>query len=411
MKIRGHLLFAVTAVSLAFGAALAACGSSSGSSGAASALGQSCTKTSDCSGGLVCLSNACFMPVAVPDAGTSADAGDAAVVQTGPHLGQIGEACQTSKDCSTGLDCIVSSAGSVCDLVSYGLTATGKTCSGECSTAADCCELPVGLGTLYFATDAGVGYGSLSIHGCQDLLTVLGGDTSVCSTLDGGTGGNFPTSYTKEACFDYQAYCTCATNTWACTNNRCQYNAPCSQNSTTGSLGGCPTYTRGGASGGTCNLMTNSCQSAACTTGASCDGKTVTDTPGATCAGGDCTCSQGGCYLKCAKDLDCRAGFTCDTTTSLCAQAKCTTNSNCVSQTGDVRAQCSAGACKIPCMTDHDCGSSGDVPGTAFSQQVCGTGGFCQALGCTADSDCVSSEVHTFCATPPAATEQSAITN
>jgi hypothetical protein len=411
MKIRGHFLFAVIGIALAFGAALAACGSSSSNPGTFSGLGQSCTKTSDCSGVLVCLSNACFMPTVTPDAGTNGDAGDAAAAQTGPHLGAIGEACQTSKDCSSGLDCIVSAAGSVCDLVSYGLVATGKTCSGECSTLADCCEVPVGLGSLYYQSDAGAGYVLLPIHGCQDLLTVLGGDATVCNTLDGGPGATFYTSYTKQACFDYQAYCTCAANTWACTNSHCQYMAPCSQNSSTGSLGGCPTYTRSGESGGTCNLMTSSCQPASCAPGSDCDGKAVADTPGATCAGGDCTCAQAGCYLKCAKDLDCRAGYTCDTTTSLCAQAKCTTNSNCVTQTGDVRAQCSAGACKIPCTTDHDCGASGDIPGTAFSQQVCGTGNFCQPLGCTSDSDCVSSEVHVFCATPSPATDQSAITN
>jgi hypothetical protein len=93
------------------------------------------------------------------------------------------------------------------------------------------------------------------------------------------------------------------------------------------------------------------------------------------------------------------------------------TNSDCVSQTGEVRSTCQSGACKLPCTTDHDCSPSGDLTtqgtGGAFNGTVCGAAGFCVPLGCTADSDCSSGSVHTFCVTPPATTmtARSAITN
>ena len=411
MGIRGTALFSIFTVVIAIGASVAACGSSSASTDT-SGSGQSCTRTADCSGTLVCMANVCLAPSSTStsksDAGVAAtgDAGDAATGTMGPHLGLIGEACQTTADCATGYDCVASSVGPVCDIVDYNLTATGKTCTGECSSTADCCEVPTTLGSIAYTPDGGF-LTALAIHGCQDLLTVLGGDATVCAT-----GGSGPTGLgVRQACFYYQAYCQCAANTWACTNSKCQYTAPCQAN-TTNTLGGCPTATRAGAaSSTTCNLTTNSCLPATCSAASDCVGKPVTDVAGATCAGSSCTCSNMGCYLKCAKDLDCAAGYTCDMATSLCAVAQCATDGDCVTRTNNVRAQCSAGACKIPCVTDHDCGSSGDLPGTAFSQQVCGSGNFCQPVGCMSDNDCTTSAVHMYCITPPATGERSAVTN
>jgi hypothetical protein len=415
MKIRGRIIFTLVGFVMAFGASVLACGSSSsGTVAGLSGSGQSCTRTSDCTANLVCLANQCLSIAPVDASVAVGDSGEAGVTtSTGPHLGQIGEACQTSRDCATGFACVTTGNGSACDIVSYGLTATGKSCTGECSTAADCCELPTNIGDLYYLPDGGFSYQYIPVHSCADVLAAIGGDPTVCTAGDAGPAN----VELRNACFYYQAYCSpaCATNnTWACTNNRCSYIAPCQPTGAQNSINGCPTATRASSiSSATCNAVTNTCLSlSACTTSADCDGKSVSDTAGALCRSGDCSCYQSGCYLTCKKDLDCQAGYTCNTsgaTAGLCSPTGCAANADCVTQLGNVRAQCKSGSCSVPCTDDHDCGSSGDL-GTAFSQQVCSNGA-CQPLGCSSDSDCQSSGVHLFCVTPTPTTYHSAVTN
>jgi hypothetical protein len=443
IKFTGFSLFAGAAIAAA--ASLGGCSSSSSSPAlATSAEGESCTRTSDCASDLVCIANTCL-----PKGTTVADGGvivtpDGSVVvpPTGgndggatmtnvpeaaaPRLSSQGQECQTTADCAVGLACIPSGpyGGGVCDIASYGLTPTGKTCSGECNTAADCCELPTNVGTI----------GAVPIHTCQDILTgVLGGSTTGCANASAASNVGI-------GCFYYQTYCgTCATsNLWTCTSNKCSYTHTCANSGNV--LNGCPSETRTGQPLTTnCEGASGTCKAAVvagvCTADADCDGKTASDNAAITCRGGSCTCyaaSGGvqGCYLKCANDLECRQGYHCDAAASkLCVQdGACSTDADCAAVQGMVNAKCNAGVCKSTCKTDHDCSSSGlstnPYFGNSFTGQVCGSDGFCDPLGCANDADCENSgsnsnvpstTLHLFCVAPPAtavtAVPISAVTN
>lgn len=415
--------------------AVAGCSSDDSSSGAASGAGESCTRTADCKSGLACIDDRCVDAasgpggsdggaiVVLPDSGGppvstgapgAAEGGALPEAAPPPRLGALGESCLVTADCASNLVCVpaASGVGGTCDLASYGLMATGKTCSGECATPADCCELPTG----------GVA-GMANIKTCQDVLALLLTDnTAQCATAQAG-------STVALGCFAYTTYCsTCATgNVWSCTSSQCVYNLSCQNDGPT--VGGCPTQTRTGrALGQYCDKTTSKCFNNAkgfCNTGADCDGKAAEDAAG-TCRGGNCVCYQTLCYLACASNLDCPQGYGCDTGSKLCTQnGVCGSDTQCASQTGVVNAKCVSGACELPCTSDHDCGPSGAVASGAgsFGGQVCGTDGYCHELGCTTDADCRelthnmnpgNSPLNFFCATPIAPappTPVSAITN
>ncbi len=418
-------------ITFAVAASIGGCSSSSSGSGVRSGAGQSCTTTADCSTGLACFADVCAtagsIEPGVVDAGVvfaldaggavaPADASPASEAAPPPRLSDLGESCSSLADCAEGLVCVpsLSGAGGVCDLASYGLTPTGKTCSGECVTGADCCELPLGVASQN------------QVKTCQDVLGALMGNTTQCATAIVG-------SQVSADCFLYSTYCsTCATgNVWSCAGNQCVYNLPCQTNGT--DVGGCPTATRTGrVLSPFCDPSTGKCQTpprGICDIGSDCDGKGASDGAG-TCRGGDCTCYLGGCYISCASTLDCAQGYSCDTTSSLCTQdGTCSSDAQCADQTAVVNAKCVGGACKLPCMADRDCGASGllrnptsDAGG--FGGQVCGSDGFCDDLGCASDADCreqganMNADAGTlnyFCVTPPAPSSMpaaaSAITN
>jgi hypothetical protein len=425
MNVRGRIVLSVGGLSLALGGLLLACSTTNNNyPPGESTSGQSCSQTEDCKSPLVCIDNVCQAGATTTTTTTTTDGGtggDGAVgdggttTVTGPHLGLAGESCQTSKDCNTGLDCVATEDfGSVCEVVSLSLTPTGKTCGGQCNAASDCCELPVGL-SVDLTNDAGIFSSVLSVHSCQDVLTALNGTSATC------LGGSLNT-FQKTACFYYETYCNCAAGTWACsTSHVCQYQAGCTE-SLSNTVGGCPSENRigtalstlctipSGQTSGTCGPPPT------CTTASDCNGKAVTDTAGAVCTNGDCTCytptgtGQAGCYLTCQGNLDCPGGYTCDSATSLCKAAGCAMSADCVTSTGNTTAVCVSGACKIPCSTDYQCnaGATGDSP-TTFSGNVCSSG-YCTPLGCSSDNDCTSGSVNTFCVTPTPTGERSAIT-
>jgi hypothetical protein len=408
MRILRVLVRLCASFAIVLGASAAGC-TSNPSGPAGSALGESCTRTSDCQSGLVCMANTCLGGArAVEEGGTEGgvDAGNTEggvdAGSTEPRLSQIGEACQTARDCASGLACVPSSGGAgVCDVVSYGVMASTKTCSGECSVAADCCELPAGI-TLAGTNDAGI---FVSVVNCKDILQVLlGGNASVCASRPlPGTG-----------CFFYQTYCSCAADTWACSSGRCVYTASC-QGNLVNALGGCPSLTRTrSALNTTCDMPGNKCHStvSGCSTDTDCDGTAVADATGVTCRGGDCACFMSACYLKCAKDLDCQGGYSCDATKKLCVPSPCSNDAQCFSQLGKARAKCQNGACGIPCTVDHDCSPSGDIAGQPFNGTVCGPNHVCAPVGCTSDADCSGTGgARLFCITPNVTNVHSAITN
>ena len=442
IKISGYAFFAGAA--LAVFATLGGCsGSSSSPAAVSSAEGESCSRSADCASGLVCIDNACAPKGTINDAGqmigpdgeiitATPDSGvtvisDATVIvpppmeaAAPPRLSGVGEYCVSAAECAAGLVCIPNSpygGSGVCDLGSYGLTPTGKTCSGECNTPADCCELPLNTSVM-----------NTAVKTCQDIVNVLAGNTTQCTT---GTPPS-ATSTIGIGCFLYAAYCGgCSASTWACTKNQCVYTASC-QNSGV-ELNGCPSVTRtgrtlntncdstdGGSSGSCKPTVVGSCAA-----DADCDTKPTTDSA-ITCRAGNCACYQQGCYLKCASDLDCHQGYSCSTT-KLCTQtAGCSTNADCANSTANVTAQCVSGQCKIPCKSDHQCSASGVITNyvltSSFGGSVCGSDGYCGKVGCTSDADCNNSAsnpggntLHLFCVTPPAtsttAVVQSALTN
>jgi hypothetical protein len=374
--------------------------------GGTSGAGESCTRTFDCKSGLVCLQNYCVAEAEPATDGGTVDGGDGGgtVIPTGPHLGLLNESCQTSADCESPLACL----GNSCKAISYNLTSTGKSCTGECNMAADCCELPANFDPFYFSfstlSDAGtVLHPTVEGPGvrCEDILSYIV-DPTLCSaaTIAGGD--------LAQACFDYNTYCKCGANTWSCTSNQCVYAASCSTSIST--VQACPSETRTGRGlSSTCNVpsgsTTGSCQ-AGCAAAADCSGKFPTGASHAcnvTDAGaGDCTCYQSACYFKCSKDLDCASGSTCDATTSLCKKAGCSSNADCVQSTANPQAQCNMGACQVACKTDVEC----SPPSTICSN------GFCTAAGCSSDANCTGTN-HMFCVTAAAATSAyaGAVTN
>src|SRR5450432_2972847 len=163
-----------------------AAGGSGGSGGAAAVGpvlggdGESCTSRKDCEVDLACFNQRCTMSTST---GAGGDNGSAPTVQ----LGAQGETCRVNADCAAKLVCIPSNftGVGVCQLGDFGITPTGKTCGGECATAADCCQLP-----------AAEGY-----KDCPDLaaeIALLGGD---CTTVAG-------TAVAPSLCFLDATYCS-----------------------------------------------------------------------------------------------------------------------------------------------------------------------------------------------------------
>lgn len=407
MKTAASLFVSLVSAAAAVGIAVVGCGTTNNidTGGGTSEVGESCTRTFDCKKGLVCEGNVCF-PGANPGDGGAGDGGEGGVA-IGPHLGLLNHACQTSSDCQSPLACL----GGSCSIVDYMLTSTGKSCSGECNTVDDCCELPVNFSLFLSSWDSAAGDGGYAFHPglsannvrCEDILAFLGGSTAACSdptaTVYNGV---------SEGCFFYDTYCKCAPNTWSCTNNTCAYTTPCTVSST--SIGGCPSETRAARGlSSTCSIVggatTGTCQ-AGCATAADCSGKFPSGT-GHACSAADagspnCTCYQSACYFKCSRDVDCASGSTCDPATSLCKASGCTTDANCIQASGNPRGKCVSGACQTQCANDTECNPP---------SSICSSG-FCKASGCSSDPDCaLSGNTHLFCVTAAPTAYTSAVTN
>jgi len=408
MKVRWYLVMSGAAPWFAIAAA--ACGSHNqiDTGGGTSGSGESCTRTFDCKSPFVCIDGVCGAALNSGGDASAGEGGGGAGSVGGPRLGQVNESCQTTMDCQAPLECIKNA----CAPASFGLTATGKSCTGECTTAADCCELPVDfsaniVGGYVYPPDGGLPSYQAGLSGyvrCEDLLGYLGGKASICTT-SGVTSGQ------SQACFDYATYCQCSPSPWACTNNACVYTAPCTSTSSRAAIGACPSETRTGRALSTmCNIAgsatAGSCQ-AGCVADSDCSGKVPTGAltqqacSGADAGATDCTCYQSACYFKCSKDIDCASGFACDTTTSLCKAAGCTTDADCVESTGSPRSQCMSGVCKTSCASDPEC---------APPSTICSSG-FCAPAGCSSNADCTGSGAHLFCVPAVATTYTSAVTD
>jgi hypothetical protein len=425
MKIVGRILISLAGAVALVAGAVAGCSTTNNlnSGGGTSALGETCTRTFDCKSPLVCEQNVCLMPAATtaPDGGVLPTMDSGTV--PGPHLGLLNESCQTSADCQSPFECM----NQQCSIVNYGLTATGKSCGGECNTAADCCELPVNGTNLpalsYWEADTDGGqfvvHEAPSTFGirCEDVLGYIGGDATICAGA--ANFANYQPGL-AQGCFLYNTYCgSCgAGGPWACTNNQCVYTAPCTAQGTTLQLTvpemvtACPSATRSGRSltPATCNVpvgATNGTCAAGCSMAQDCAGKTPAQSNNHVCSpadggtGTNCICYQAACYFPCKGDLDCAAGSSCDATTHLCKSTGCTADSDCVLSTSNANAKCISSACEIQCTKDTDC----SPPSTICSA------GYCKNSGCSTDVDCSSGGAHSFCVTSTPTTYTGAVTN
>jgi hypothetical protein len=226
--------------------------------------------------------------------------------------------------------------------------------------------------------------------------------TDLAKVLDGVDCAGSPGSF-AEQCFIQAAYCNCSKTAWKCNEGTCEYAAPCQNSGLT--TNGCATASRTDKTLiSTCN--DGHCQAAAvtpvCTADADCDGKTVADDVGDTCSPGECTCykSAGLCYRKCSSDLNCEAGKTCDTKSHLCMPApECTDGTDdvaCQSIKQNVNAACQNGTCVVTCDNDLNCNT--DL--TTGLADVCNANHVCEPIGCSDDSQCVTTTtppLHLFC--------------
>jgi hypothetical protein len=140
----------------------------------------------------------------------------------------------------------------------------------------------------------------------------------------------------------------------------------------------------------------------------------------------NCACVSSSCYLKCAKDLDCSEGYTCDATSSLCTPVgACTTDAQCAASMKNILSTCdkTTSTCTVPCSNDLDC-NPGYIPGFTliaadFKGSVCqkakgAATGTCAPVGCTTNADCnvagsSAGQVTLFCVAPPATTTSTTV--
>jgi hypothetical protein len=414
-----------------------------------SKVGQSCTKTADCEAGLSCIDNICYK---TPPPPTGGGAGDSSVAPPEPRerggegescssrldcaeplgcfnnrctvndmgeggatgglgiqLGARGESCRVNGDCAKDLVCVpsVATATGVCDLANFGIERTGLTCTGECTKAEDCCQLPIAQHTA-------------EIKSCQDIADKIAADSVDCAAPAAGAPA--------KLCFMQATYCECGDDTWTCDDDThaCAYGLDCVVAVGADVPTGCPSITRLGTAVPVCNPDSKTCVgptvAAGCTTDKSCEGKQIIDsTAGDLCTTDECTCYGGSkqCYRKCARDIDCGAGQVCDTKTSkLCIpDASCVTDSQCAIAHHSLAYKCNDGTCAQSCELDRDCSPSG--LGGAFTGMVCGADGFCASVAqdCNEDSQCAPLTVgglKPFCVVPtplPGAPVASSITN
>jgi hypothetical protein len=356
--------------------------------------GESCTKRADCEADLRCYNQRCTASEATGAAG-GGGMGSMGMPPV-PVLGQFGETCVLPSDCEAGLTCLPSvsvaqNGVGVCGTANTGILPTGKSCAGECTTAADCCQIPLGI--LEPTTKS-----------CADLAKKLDG----IDCDDPGASASL--------CFVQATYCTCD-DTWACTDSLCVYQPDCSASGLT--TEGCPTLSRAGRTlPSTC--IDDKCASAAptgCEADSDCEDGAVSDDPTDTCSPDECTCYKANaqCYRKCDSDLDCLVGFRCDAKkTHVCvAEDECADDQFCQQRLGDINAVCNTGRCALGCQTDINCNSS--LVTNSFKRICNQAKHVCEEFGCRDDADCWSTEVRMFCIDTPdpgtALTVQSALTD
>ena len=251
---------------------------------------------------------------------------DKTTTEAPARLSGRGESCRASVDCNAGLVCV----RNTCSVGSLNLQPTGKQCVLiSCHEAKDCCPTP----------------------------------PPNCSTLAQECEAGFTID-----CQTYQAQCVCDGSKFSCDSGKCSQMCTPSD----------------GISLDSCKVLG---------TGFTCvAGKCVECTKDADCPMTGSTskvCKDNACQIKCVKDLDCDPFYHCDTASSTCVFAGCTTNLECVSKTQNPLAVCRSGKCDVPCQSDPECVTAMTLPGGVAMPgvQVC-VDTHCVDVGCDSNDQC-----------------------
>lgn len=278
-------------------AALAACGDDDDNPAERkSAAGESCLRTNDCGGVMVCVAQVC------------ADA-----LPTDPRRpGRKGESCRVSSDCDGDLACV----NDVCVTNKFAVTATTNECKVvECKAAQDCCAPPASFCTT-LKTDCAAEEAAV---GCAALKTQCdAGVTAACTTL-------------ATSCFSCQQFdlsCVCDQTALRCTEGACRTVEACDAAT--------PCFN------GVCDATTSECVD--CLKPEDC---------------GDAArfvCNDRRCEARCTDDTDCPDFNRCSS--GACVAAGCRADRECKASTRNALATCVGGECVEPCQTDTECGTS-----------------------------------------------------
>ncbi len=319
---RARAAFAAGALGFA---AAAACGDDDNEAERKSASGQSCLRTADCEGALVCAAQVCV---------------DAALVAPRPP-GRRGETCRVSSDCGTGLSCV----GEVCAASELAISATANECKViECKAAQDCCPTqPAFCADFKAQCDLELA-APPPAPACATFKTQCdAGDVAACN--------NYLLSC--PSCSQYDSSCACEADALRCEAGACRTVEPC---------------VNGACFSGVCDAAANEC--VACVKAEDC---------------GDATqfvCNARRCEARCTDDTDCPAFNRC--AQGACVAAGCKTDRECKASTRNALATCAVatGTCVEPCQSDAECGDA-----DAWNFRAC-LEGSCVYVGCETDKEC-----------------------
>ncbi|HEU4538246.1 MAG TPA: hypothetical protein VFS00_29190, partial [Polyangiaceae bacterium] len=278
-------------------AALAACGDDDDNPAERkSAAGESCLRTNDCSGSLVCVAQVC-----------------AAALPSEPRRpGRKGESCQVSSDCDGNLACV----NAVCVTDKFAINATANECKViQCRAAQDCCAPPPAACTSLQDQCAA----EEAASGCAALKTACaGGDTTACNNFD----------VLCFNCSQFDDLCVCDPSTLRCDDGACRTVEACDAQN--------PCLT------GVCDALASECVE--CLKDDDC---------------GDparFACSDRACEARCTDDTDCPDFSRCSA--GACLASGCRADRECKASTRNALATCVEGECVEPCQTDTECGTS-----------------------------------------------------
>lgn len=297
---------------------------------------------------------------------------------------QVGESCQRTSDCASGLACF----GGACRTADVDVTPNEKVCKAiQCETADDCCS-------RVFQKDSACASAQRS---CDTDPTV---NASSCTFAQGPTCVCTPSMYSCETNSCKRIECNtptdcCATrfsrptscDTYAaqCESDPVNYATYCTQAEGPSCVCNDEVY-QYGCSENRCVLATTCTTDVNCTTTAPLclNGHCVACVEDGDCAAGS-SCRNNVCFKpQCLTDSDCPVFSVCQDDLT-CLRVGCTNDRECMTQLDSYLAVCNKTtdppSCDVSCERDSQC----DVDGNPL--RVC-VDGHCKDPGCETDEEC-----------------------